>query len=65
MNCNVHVFFTIIFRNKFGVILERVFSYKTVNYSNLPTFHGNTVLRCCKPWQPLWNGSKLAWKKVL
>ncbi len=27
MKCNVHVFYKMIFRNKFGFILETVFSY--------------------------------------
>jgi len=29
MSCNVHVFCKLIFSNKFGFILETVFSYKT------------------------------------
>ncbi len=28
MNCNVHVFCKMIFNNKFGFILETVFSYR-------------------------------------
>ncbi len=29
MNCNIHVFYILIFSNKFGFILETVFSYIT------------------------------------
>ncbi len=36
MNCNVHVLYKIIFSNKFGFILETVFSYKIseMNYQS-------------------------------
>ncbi len=29
MNCNVYVFYKLLFSNKFGFILDTVFSYKT------------------------------------
>ncbi len=33
MSCNVHVFYKIIFGNKFGFILEKVFSYTIIDLS--------------------------------
>jgi hypothetical protein len=36
--------------------------YKTFYRSNLPPFHGNTIILCYKailPWKLLWNGSIL------
>ena len=38
--------------------------YKTFYRSNLPPFHGNSVILCYKailPWQLPWNGTKLPW----
>ncbi len=36
MNCNVHVFYILIFSNKFEFILETVFSYTCLKFMNSP-----------------------------